>query len=71
MRMKKSYVNAQTSSFERNVAAPQLGATALLMVTRGLGHKRLLADPVVVRAVVDFVAQETPAQEMRGNACTM
>ena len=45
--------------------------SAELMVTRGLGHNRLLADPVVVRAVVDFVAQETPAQEMMGNACTM
>jgi pimeloyl-ACP methyl ester carboxylesterase len=42
-----------------------------LMVTRGLGHNRLLADPKVVNAVVDFVAQDTPAQEMRGNACTM
>jgi hypothetical protein len=36
------------------------------MVTRGLGHNRVLADPLVVRAVVDFVAQET-----MGNACTM
>ena len=49
---------------------------AELMVTRGLGHNRLLADPVVVRAVVDFVAQETPTretptQEMTGSACTM
>jgi pimeloyl-ACP methyl ester carboxylesterase len=43
---------------------------AELMVTRGLGHNRLLADPVVVRAVVDFVAQETPTQEMMDNACT-
>ena len=44
---------------------------AELMVTRGLGHNRLLADPVVVRAVVDFVAQETPTQEMMGSACTI
>jgi len=44
---------------------------AELMVTRGLGHNRLLADPIVVRAVVDFVSQETPTQEMTGNACTM
>jgi len=44
---------------------------AELMVTRGLGHNRLLADPVVVRAVVDFVAQETLTQETVGNACTM
>jgi pimeloyl-ACP methyl ester carboxylesterase len=29
---------------------------AELMVTRGLGHNRLLADPAVVTAVVDFVA---------------
>ena len=35
---------------------------AELMVTRGLGHNRLLADPVVVRAVVDFVDQGTPIQ---------
>lgn len=39
---------------------------AELMVTRGLGHNRLLADPVVVRSVVDFVTQETI-----GNACTV
>ncbi|MFZ5781858.1 MAG: alpha/beta fold hydrolase [Pseudomonadota bacterium] len=32
---------------------------AQLMVTRGLGHNRLLADATVVRAVTDFVAQET------------
>lgn len=49
---------------------------AELMVTRGLGHNRLLADPEVVNAVVDFVAQETPTQEAPthetiGNACTM
>jgi pimeloyl-ACP methyl ester carboxylesterase len=44
---------------------------AELMVTRGLGHNRLLADPAVVRAVVDFVAQETPAQEIIGSACTI
>jgi pimeloyl-ACP methyl ester carboxylesterase len=30
---------------------------AELMVTRGLGHNRLLADPTVVAAVVGFVAQ--------------
>src|SRR4029453_9686242 len=30
MRMKKSYVNAQTSSFERSVMEAQLGATALI-----------------------------------------
>jgi pimeloyl-ACP methyl ester carboxylesterase len=41
-------------------------AGAELMVTRGLGHNRLLADPSVVTALLDFVAQET-----RGNACTM
>lgn len=32
---------------------------AELMVTRGLGHNRLLADPAVVNALVAFVAQET------------
>ncbi|WP_421996124.1 alpha/beta hydrolase [Reyranella sp.] len=37
---------------------------AELMITRGLGHNRLLGDPVVVRAVVDFVAaQETMGSE--------
>jgi pimeloyl-ACP methyl ester carboxylesterase len=41
-------------------------AGAELMVTRGLGHNRLLADPAVVNALVDFVDQETT-----GNACTM
>lgn len=30
---------------------------AELMVTQGLGHNRLLADPTVVKAVVDFVGQ--------------
>lgn len=44
---------------------------AELMVTQGLGHNRLLADPAVVRAVVGFVAQDTPTQEMTGNACTI
>lgn len=39
---------------------------AELMITRGLGHNRLLADPKVVAAVIDFVAQETT-----GNACTV
>ena len=37
-------------------------AGAELMVTQGLGHNRLLADPTVVRAVVDFVDQDTPAR---------
>jgi pimeloyl-ACP methyl ester carboxylesterase len=37
---------------------------AELMVTRGLGHNRLLADPAVVTAVVTFVS----AQEMTGSA---
>ena len=39
---------------------------AELMVTHGLGHNRLLADPAVVTAIVDFVA----AQETTGSACT-
>ena len=39
---------------------------AELMVTRGLGHNRLLADPSVVSALVEFVSQETT-----GSACTM
>jgi pimeloyl-ACP methyl ester carboxylesterase len=39
---------------------------AQLMVTRGLGHNRLLAHEPVVRAVVDFVS----AQETIGSACT-
>lgn len=32
---------------------------AALMVTKDLGHNRLLADPAVVTALVDFVSQET------------
>jgi pimeloyl-ACP methyl ester carboxylesterase len=39
---------------------------AELMVTHGLGHNRVLADPTVVTAIVDFVA----AQETTGSACT-
>jgi len=39
---------------------------AELMVTRGLGHNRLLADQAVVTSVVDFVS----AQEISGSACT-
>lgn len=37
---------------------------AELIVTRGLGHNRLLADPAVVAAIVDFVSD----QEMIGSA---
>ncbi|MCA0248936.1 MAG: hypothetical protein LCH93_20175 [Proteobacteria bacterium] len=42
---------------------------AELIVTRGLGHNRLLADPavvaaIVVAAIVDFVSD----QEMTGSA---
>lgn len=37
---------------------------AELIVTRGLGHNRLLADPAVVTAIVDFVSD----QEMTGSA---
>jgi len=37
---------------------------AELIVTRGLGHNRLLADPAVVAVIVDFVSD----QEMTGNA---
>lgn len=37
---------------------------AQFMVTRGLGHNRLLADPVVVAAIADFVA----GQAMTGSA---
>lgn len=37
---------------------------AELIVTRGLGHNRLLADPTVVRTIVAFVAP----QEMTGSA---
>jgi len=36
------------------------------MITHGLGYNRLLADPTVVTAIVDFVA----AQETTGSACT-
>lgn len=38
--------------------------TAKLIVTQGLGHNRLLADPAVVAALVDFVT----SQEMTGSA---
>jgi len=42
---------------------------AELMVTRGLGHNRLLADPAVVTAIVEFVAApEMPIQETTGRA---
>lgn len=37
---------------------------AELIVTRGLGHNRLLADPAVVTAIVEFVS----CQEMTGSA---
>jgi pimeloyl-ACP methyl ester carboxylesterase len=40
--------------------------SAELMVTRGLGHNRLLADPAVVAAIANFVA----AQAMTGRAST-
>jgi pimeloyl-ACP methyl ester carboxylesterase len=40
---------------------------AELIVTRGLGHNRLLADPAVVKAVIDFVAsQPTFSSPRRG-----
>lgn len=38
-------------------------STAELIVTRGLGHNRLLADPTVVASVVDFVVQETTGSD--------
>ncbi len=40
---------------------------AELIVTRGLGHNRLLADPAVVRTIVEFVAR----QEIIGSASTV
>ena len=40
---------------------------AELMVTRGLGHNRLLADEAVVKAVVDFVDHDPAAHD----ACTL
>jgi pimeloyl-ACP methyl ester carboxylesterase len=44
---------------------------AELIVTRGLGHNRLLADLAVVTAIVDFVAaRELPSQATMGNAST-
>jgi pimeloyl-ACP methyl ester carboxylesterase len=39
-------------------------STAKLIITRGLGHNRLLADPVVVTALMDFVSD----QETTGSA---
>jgi hypothetical protein len=52
MRMKKSYVNAQTSSFERNVAAAQLGATALI----GAPGMSALPLPIAALAAASHVA---------------
>ena len=44
---------------------------AELMVTRRLGHNRLLTDPVVVTAIVDFVvACETLPQKTMGSTWT-
>jgi pimeloyl-ACP methyl ester carboxylesterase len=34
---------------------------AQLMLTRGLGHRRILRDVAVAEAVADFIARATPA----------
>ncbi|MFE4175611.1 alpha/beta fold hydrolase [Streptomyces sp. NPDC056909] len=39
---------------------PDGGAGVRLVVTRGLGHRRILGDPEVVAAAVDFVRSEQP-----------
>jgi pimeloyl-ACP methyl ester carboxylesterase len=41
---------------QSRLLADAYGARARLVVTRGLGHRRILADPGVVAAAVDFVA---------------
>ena len=51
--------------------AAHMLSTAELIVTRGLGHNRLLADPTVVASVVDFVVQETATQETTGSDSTL
>jgi pimeloyl-ACP methyl ester carboxylesterase len=55
----------QVPVLEASRNARMLGGAELL-VTRGLGHNRLLADPAVVNALADFVDQATS-----GSACTM
>ncbi|MFI6789270.1 alpha/beta fold hydrolase [Nonomuraea sp. NPDC050383] len=41
------------------------GEQARLITTRGLGHRRMLGDPEVVRTVLDFVAPERDRQPAR------
>jgi pimeloyl-ACP methyl ester carboxylesterase len=44
----------------RRIAAAY-GQQADLLVTRGLGHRRVIADPAVIDAVLDFAAATEPA----------
>ncbi|MGP3970900.1 alpha/beta hydrolase [Streptomyces sp. 6N223] len=46
----------------RRIAAAY-GQQADLLVTRGLGHRRLIADPAVIDAVLDFAAATEPLAE--------
>ncbi|WP_235023781.1 alpha/beta hydrolase family protein [Streptomyces sp. WAC05374] len=40
---------------QSRLAAAALGDRARLVLTKGLGHRRILADPDVVARAVDFV----------------
>ncbi|MEV8116768.1 alpha/beta hydrolase [Streptomyces xiamenensis] len=42
--------------------ADTYGSQADLLITRGLGHRRILADPQVIEGVVDFVSATDPVR---------
>ena len=48
----------------RQIAAAHPGKTELL-VTSGLGHNRILADPQVIERISSFVARPTPVRAAR------
>jgi pimeloyl-ACP methyl ester carboxylesterase len=48
--------------FGRDLAAAWPRST--LMLTRSLGHRRILRDPVVIRAAIDFIANESVTTEI-------
>ena len=41
------------------IGVPSVGDGAPLVTTEGLGHRKILRDPDVVRTIVDFVADES------------
>ncbi|HUJ58112.1 MAG TPA: alpha/beta hydrolase [Kofleriaceae bacterium] len=47
--------------FEHGARLAALWPGADLRITRGLGHRRILRDPEVIRAIVAFVSQGVPA----------